>query len=110
MGRFSMPRSERSAKATQDHEVIRRWAEARGGRPATVRRTADGEPGILRINFPGYAEQSLENISWDEWFRKFDEKDLVFLFQERTAEGDLSRFFKIVDRETAEDEGVEWAA
>ena len=27
------------AKVTTDHDEIRKWAEARGGRPAAVRRT-----------------------------------------------------------------------
>lgn len=40
---------------TTDHEEIRRWAEERGGRPASVKGTEHGreKAGILRINFPG---------------------------------------------------------
>ena len=35
------------AKATIDHDEIRKWAEARGGKPATVKRTeSDGEVGV----------------------------------------------------------------
>ncbi len=83
---------------TQDHEIIRRWAESRGGKPATVKRTkAEGEPGVLRIDFEGYSgEESLEEISWDEFFEKFDEKNLDFLYQEKTRDGEPSRFFKFV--------------
>ncbi|HEX7047037.1 MAG TPA: hypothetical protein VF275_05660 [Gammaproteobacteria bacterium] len=83
---------------TQDHEIIRRWAENRGGKPATVKRTKDdGEPGVLRIDFEGYSgEESLEEISWDEFFDKFDEKELDFLYQEKTSDGEPSRFFKFV--------------
>ena len=90
---------------TTDHETIRRWAEERGGKPATVRRTAsNGEPGLLRINFPGYAEDSLEDITWDEFFEKFDEKNLAMLYQDETADGQKSRFCKFVTRETAEND------
>lgn len=86
------------SKRTTDHETIRRWAEERGGKPATVKRTkADGEPGVLRIDFEGYSgEESLEQISWDEFFEKFDDKNLEFLYQDRTRDGEASRFFKFV--------------
>src|SRR5438309_4590918 len=92
-------------KITTNHEEIRKWAEARGGKPATVKRTEnDGEAGVLRIDFPGYSGAgSLEEISWDEFFRKFDEKNLAFLYQDETSSGEQSRFFKLVSRETAND-------
>jgi len=84
--------------STTDHNVIRKWAEERGGKPATVKSTGNkDEAGILRINFPGYSgEESLEEISWDEFFEKFDQKQLKFLYQDETAEGKESRFFKFV--------------
>jgi len=87
------------AKTTTNHDEIRRWAEARDGKPASVKGTGgDDDAGLLRINFPGGAEASLEEVSWDEWFEKFDEKNLAFLYQDETASGDESRFFKLVSR------------
>ncbi|WP_338020391.1 MULTISPECIES: hypothetical protein [Marinovum] len=38
------------ATTTTNHEVIRNWAEARGGRPARVRQ-AEGGSDLLRIDF-----------------------------------------------------------
>jgi hypothetical protein len=92
--------TETKTKTTTDHDEIRRWAEERGGKPARVRGTGDGDDtGILRIDFPGGAgEDELEHISWDEWFQKFDEKDLAFLYQEEKASGEGSTFFKLVRR------------
>jgi hypothetical protein len=74
---------------TTDHEEIRAWVESRGGRPAAVKRTeSDDDPGIIRIDFPGYSgEQSLEEISWDDWFRKFEDARLAFLCQETIGGG-----------------------
>jgi hypothetical protein len=88
------------AQTTIDHEEIRKWVEARGGKPATVRSTAkEEEPGILRIDFPGYSgEDSLEEIDWEAFFDKFDESDLAFLYQDKTESGDESRFFKFIRR------------
>ena len=89
------------SKTTTNHDEICRWAEARGGHPAAVRDTGDGgDPGILRIDF-GEPEESLEEIPWDEFFRKFDENNLAFLYQEQTEGGGESRFNKFVSRENA---------
>ncbi|WP_437601774.1 hypothetical protein WMF28_09270 [Sorangium sp. So ce590] len=93
-----MPAS--SSKTTIDHDEIRQWAESRGGRPATVKSTEkDGEPGILRIDFPGYSgEGSLEEISWEDFFAKFEEANLALVYQEETADGEPSNFSKLVRR------------
>jgi hypothetical protein len=87
------------ANVTTDREKIVRWTEERGGHPAAVIRTASkGKPGVLRIDFPGFSgEGALKPISWDEWFRKFEERKLAFLYLERTAAGRRSRFFKLVN-------------
>jgi len=81
--------------ATRDHEVIRRWAEERGAAPATIPGTErDDRPGVLRLDFPGYGGGQLQRIDWDDWFRTFDERGLVFLFQERLKSGRQSNFFR----------------
>jgi hypothetical protein len=82
--------------ATRNHQVIQRWAEDRGGRPATVPGTEhDGRPGVLRIIFSGVGDDRLQEISWDDWFRSFDMRQLVFLFQETTRDGRQSNFFRL---------------
>ena len=85
---------------TTDHETIRHWAEEREGQPATVAATGgDEEAGVLRLDFPGYSGKGeLEPISWDEWFEKFDENELGFLYQDKMRGGQESRFFKLVKR------------
>ncbi len=90
-----------SGNTTTDHDTIRGWAEARGGKPAAVSATgSDGDPGIIRIDFPGYSgDGSLEEISWDEWFEKFDENNLALVYQETTADGVQSNFNKLVSRD-----------
>jgi hypothetical protein len=88
------------ALSSTDHETIRQWVEERNGTPATVADTAEpDEPGLLRIDFPGYSgETSLERVTWDDFFEKFDEEELEFLYQEQTDDGELSRFCKFVRR------------
>ena len=56
--------------------------------------------GIIRLDFPGYSGQdSLQEISWDDWFRKFDESNLALLVQEQTARGQQNNLNKLVSRE-----------
>lgn len=82
--------------ATRSHEVIQQWATERGGQPATVPGTEHGDhAGVLRINFPGYGGDNLQEISWDEWFKPFDDRNLVFLYQEHKANGDQSNFCRL---------------
>lgn len=84
---------------TTDHDEIRRWAEAHGATPATVRGTSEQGPGVLTLDFPGGAgEDRLEHISWDEWFEKFDREKLALLYQEEKSSGEDSTFFKLVGR------------
>lgn len=87
------------AKVTTDHEKIRKWVEARGGRPARVKGTGRGDdPGILRIDYPGFSgEDTLEPISWSKWLKAFDEDKLALLYEERPN----SRFSKLVARARA---------
>jgi hypothetical protein len=84
------------AKTTQDHNLIRKWAEARGGKPTAVDGTGDkNDPGILRLDFAP-KDEGLEPISWEDFFKKFDDEHLSFLYQEKTADGKTSRFHKFV--------------
>ena len=93
------------AQVTTDHDEIRRWVEERGGNPAVVKGTESGDSALLRIDYPGFTgEETLEAVSWEEFFRIFDENNLAFLYQERTADGDLSRFSKLIDRDRATEE------
>jgi hypothetical protein len=81
--------------ATTSHEVIRTWAESRGGVPATVPGTEHGDHlGVLRLDFGGDSE-SLRHVSWDEWFATFDARKLNFLYQEERKDGNQSTFFRL---------------
>ena len=88
------------SQTTVDHEIIRKWAEARGGHPVTVKSTKKGgEPGLLRIDFPEYNEGGeFEEIGWEAFFEKFEKEHLAFIYQDKTKEGKVSRFCKFVER------------
>ena len=82
------------AQTTTDHDAIRKWAEARNGRPARVKGTGDAEDaGLLRLDF-GEPEESLEEITWEDFFRTFEESELAFLYEDEPE----NRFNKLVRR------------
>jgi hypothetical protein len=89
------PEREGRSLATTHHEVIKQWAEARNGTPATVSGTEHGDHlGVLRFDFGGENED-LRQVSWDEWFKTFDERGLNFIYQEQRTDGQQSNFFRL---------------
>lgn len=88
-----------------DHEEIRRWARERGATPSLGRRThEDDSIGVIGLDFPGSrVPDSLEEISWDEWFRNFDENDLALIVEGEMANGQSSNFHKLAARENLEE-------
>ncbi len=86
------------SKTTTDHDEIRRWVSERGGFPARVKGT-DEKGGVLRIDYPGYSgEETLQTITWTEFFKGFERNQLAFLYQEETQSGEESRFSKLISR------------
>ena len=88
------------SRTLTDHEEIRRWAEERSAKPAAVKSTSsEDDVGIIRLDFPGYSgEGSLREISWEEFFEKFEESQLALVIQDTTSEGEQSNFNKLVRR------------
>ena len=91
----------RGMHTTIDHEEIREWVEERDGVPSVLR----GEEGIadlLRIDF-GDGEENLMEISWNEFFKIFEDSTRAFVYQEETPEGDVSRLCKFISRDEDDD-------
>jgi hypothetical protein len=95
-----MGNDQSESKITADHDTIKKWVEERGGIPSVVKGTGEKEKvGILRIDFPPVGTKpNLQHISWEEFFQTFEEKNLAFLYQDKTREGEISRFNKFVSR------------
>jgi hypothetical protein len=59
---------------------------------------------MIRIEFPGYGQsrdESLQEITWDEFFDQFEKNNLALTYQETTAGGQQSNFNKLIARERA---------
>lgn len=87
-----------SSEKITDHKKIRKWIEERQGRPAIVKSSENQEGGILRVDFQE-PDESLQEVSWEEFFEIFEERKLAFLHQDTTAGGKKSRFNKFVERD-----------
>ena len=89
------PEREGRSLVTTSHDVIREWAEGRGGKPATVDGTEHGDHlGVLRIVFRDGGD-NLREVGWDEWFDTFDQRRLNFIYQEDRTDGNRSTFFRL---------------
>jgi hypothetical protein len=89
---------------TTDHDEIRRWAEERGGAPVIVRDTTSLSPGegYLNLEFPGYDRgENAQRVSWDDFFRTFEERNLAFQYQQERPSGTETFNFKLIDRDDA---------
>jgi hypothetical protein len=91
--------------ATRDHAVIQRWAEVRHAEPATGQATRSGPAtidandggSVVRFNFPGAAR--FRPITWEEWFKTFDEYQQVFVYKEPLTDP-RSALYRIEKMET----------
>lgn len=86
-----------SSRITTDHKEIKEWVERRGGKPARAKEAGDNGDGILRIDFieGDQPEESLEPLSWEDFFKTFEEKRLAFLYEQ----DEKSRFAKLIKRD-----------
>lgn len=90
-----------TSKKTHDHQTIRKWTEERDGVPAKIKGSGNKkDEGVLRIHFPEHSDSdNFEEISWEDFFRDFDDNKLDFLYQDKKENGETSTFHKFVSRE-----------
>ncbi|HEY8400603.1 MAG TPA: hypothetical protein VIK89_05040 [Cytophagaceae bacterium] len=84
-------------RITSDHNKIKQWAEERNARPACYK-CSNGNS-LLMFCFPGETEMAVAKLSWEDFFKKFEELNLAFLYQERNIHGKKSRFNSFISKE-----------
>jgi hypothetical protein len=86
-------------RITRNHEEIKHWAEERDGVPA-VPKTNDVSsktPQGLYIDFLDNGEnKEMKQISWNEFFEKFEEKDLAFVYKDKVELGAENKEYSFV--------------
>jgi hypothetical protein len=84
-------------KVTVDKATMKQWIEAHQGWPALVKSSNRAGAGrMLRIGFPDVEErEQLMKITWEEFFRIFEQENLAFLYQE-PPRSELSRSYSFL--------------
>ncbi len=80
-------------KITTNHDVIRQWAEKHQATPQIIDHSGENEEIIaLRLDFPGKEDDIFlgqsnkpRNVSWEEFFQKFEDHDLAFSYHDTDA-------------------------
>jgi hypothetical protein len=77
----------------KDHQLFKQENASAGGatssiRPQLRKKLRRSGNGRARNDDPdGSADEELQAISWDEFFRVFDDRELEFLHRDRTEDG-----------------------
>lgn len=66
-------------RLTRDHDLVRDWAEARGGQPARVKGSQ-----VLRLAFDGLPP-NWEGLSWEEFFEIFDRTGQALWYEDTSG-------------------------
>lgn len=85
-------------KTTTDHDMIREWVEQRGSTPAQGTEPAGDDPGSLTILPEGTINDSVREISWDEFFEIFEDEGLAFSHQTDKDDPDEQWFCEFTER------------
>ncbi len=90
-------------KTTGDHGEIQRWAEKRGGVPMIIDHPiARADKVGIRIDFPGEKHEVLMSetraVSWDEFFKIFDEQRLLLSYQDDPKGDDPTEWYRFEKR------------
>lgn len=80
-------------RTTTDHALVRTLVEDRDGYPAHLAKSeGQGDSGLLQVGLADADESGdLKEISWEQFFEEFEEKDLAFAYREG-GEEDRSDF------------------
>jgi hypothetical protein len=102
------------ASARSRREITRasaRWAALHQAEPATGEATASGPATVavndgatgVRFNFPGVAR--FRPISWEEWLAHFDQRQLLFVYEEQDPDQISRRAHELFDARGRQDGG-----
>jgi len=82
-------------KQTTDHETIWKWASHFLGMPYLDK---SGAEAVLCVGFPGGKEKKVILISWEEWFDRFEEENLILYYEDEIEAGGKFPWYKLSPR------------
>jgi hypothetical protein len=93
-------------RITTNHREIKKWVESHDGKPAiTDHPDAKRDKVGLRITFSSRKEETVLtaskptfHVSWDKFFKLFEEKNLAFSYVDRKKVDDLTFAYMFLPR------------
>jgi len=80
---------------TIDPEVIKRWAERRNGRPATL--AGEDRRWPLLFDF-GSPSPDRQEIGWERFVAEFERANFAFVYRDTAPDGTLDDFYEFINR------------
>ena len=87
---------------TIDHNIIREWAINHNGSPAVFPHQNALQKN-LAIGFADDLSKDMQAVSWDEWFRIFEDRKLAFIYKKRSGRTEMHPFYELVSRQEQTD-------
>jgi hypothetical protein len=105
-------------ETTTDHDAIQEWVEGHGSTAAQVSEPVGDDPGSLAVVPTDIDDDSVDLLSWDEFFEIFEDEELAFVYQTDKDDPDEQWFCKFIHREEEptddifenENAGTTWSA
>lgn len=93
-------------KTIVNHAEIKAWAEKYRGSPEIIDHpNSQGDKVGIRLNFPGSSDEKFfsadtlpRGISWDEFFKIFEEQKLAFMYTDVEKVPDPSYAYRFIKR------------
>jgi hypothetical protein len=85
-------------ETTTEHDTIREWVEERGSTAAQVTEPAGDDPGSLAIIPEGQMDDSVREVSWEEFFEIFEDEELAFVHQTEKDDPEEQWFCQFTER------------
>ncbi|MFC6906640.1 hypothetical protein ACFQGH_15700 [Halalkalicoccus tibetensis] len=89
-------------RMTTDHGTIRNWIESNDLAVARTAETARNRSGGLTVVTEGRTDDSIKEVSWDEFFETFEDEGLAFVYRTETMGPEEQLYYEFVPREDAE--------
>lgn len=89
---------------TRDHDEIRTWVENNNGTPVIIFREKNSDEELLAIKFSD--EEKGENISWQEFFERFDDASLALRYNVSEEEKGIFSYNLITHLQAEVDDDV----
>lgn len=89
-------------RRTTDHGTIRNWLESNDLAVARTAETDRSRSGGLTVVTEGRTDDSIKEVTWDEFFETFEDEGLAFVYRTETMGPEKQLYYEFVPRDDVE--------